>query len=145
MRWLEVPKSRALAQIVFYTCICKPFAVYFVAIHFDRLKFLNKYLWYTERDTARMYRLPSMDIAIKQIYRMQTGLHYSRHTKVKGIAHLFFNFLYSPVTFFYWWYREKPWPVVLISDDSILFLSSTEHIIEDEFSIVHYNVQSIAN
>ena len=41
--------------------------------------------------------------------------------------------------------ERNPGPSSSSSDDSISFLSTTEHIIENKFSIVHYKVQSIAN
>ena len=41
--------------------------------------------------------------------------------------------------------ERNPGPSSSFSDDSISFLSTTELIIEDKFSIVHYDLQSIAN
>ena len=81
-----------------------------------------------------------------EAYRMQIGLHYSRHDQVKGIAHLnFFELLIILSLLFICGIERNPGPSYSFSDDSISFLSVTEHIIADNFSIVHYNVQSIAN
>ena len=77
---------------------------------------------------------------------MQIGLHCNRHAKVKGIAHLnFFELLIVMSLLFIGGIERNPGLSSLSSEDSISFLSATEHIIEDKFSIVHYNVQSIAN
>ena len=65
---------------------------------------------------------------------------------VKGIAYLnFFELLIILSILFIGGIEGNPGPSSSFSDDSISFLSATEHIIEDKFSIVHYNVQSIAN
>ena len=81
-----------------------------------------------------------------EVYRMRIGLHYSRHDKVKGIAHLnFFELLIILSLLFIGGIERNPGPSSSSSDDSISLLSATEHIIEDKFSIVHYNVHSIAN
>ena len=81
-----------------------------------------------------------------EVYRMRIGLHYSRHDKVKGIAHLnLFELLIILSLLFIGGIERNPGPSSSSSDDSISFLSATEHIIEDKFSTVHYNVQSIAN
>ena len=39
----------------------------------------------------------------------------------------------------------NPGPRSVLSTDSDLFISETSQIVEDKCSIVHYNVQSIAN
>ena len=81
-----------------------------------------------------------------EVYRMRIGLHYSRHAKVKGIAHLnFFELLIVLSLLFICGIERNPGPSSSSSEDSISLLSAIEHIIEDKFSIVHYNVQSIAN
>ena len=81
-----------------------------------------------------------------EVYRMRIGLHYSRHAKVKGIAHLnFFELLIVLSLLFIGGIERNPGPLSSSSEDSISLLSATEHIIEDKFSIVHYNIQSIAN
>ena len=81
-----------------------------------------------------------------EVYRVRIGLHYSRHDKVKGIAHLnFFELLIILSLLFIGGIERNPGLSSSSSDDSISFLSAAEHIIEDKFSIVHYNVQSIAN
>ena len=81
-----------------------------------------------------------------EIYGMRIGLHYSRHDKVKVIAHLnFFELLIILSLLFIGGIERNPGPLSSSSDDSISFLSAAEHIIEDKLSIVHYNVQSIAN
>ena len=81
-----------------------------------------------------------------EVYWMRIGLHYSRHAKVKGIAHLnFFELLIVLSLLFIGGIERNPGPSTSSSEDSISLLSATEHIIEDKFSIVHYNVQSIAN
>ena len=81
-----------------------------------------------------------------EVYRMRIGLNYSQHDKVKGIAHLnFFELLIILSLLFIGGIERNPGPLSSSSNDSISFLSATEHIIEDNFSTVHYNVQSIAN
>ena len=81
-----------------------------------------------------------------EVYRMWIGLHYSRHAKVKGIAHPnCLELLIVLSLLFIGGIERNPCPSSSSSDDSESFLSATEHIIEDKFSIVHYNVQSIAN
>ena len=63
----------------------------------------------------------------------------------KGIAHLnFFKLLIILSLLFIGGIERNPGPSSSYSKDSISILSATEHIIEDKFSIVHYNVQSIA-
>ena len=79
-----------------------------------------------------------------EVYRMWISLHYSRHDKVKGIAHL--NLLELLIDLPLLIIGERnPGPTFSSSDDSISFLSLTEHFIEDKFAIVHYNIQIIAN
>ena len=77
---------------------------------------------------------------------MRISLHYSRHDKVKGIAHLnIFELLIILSILFIGCIEQNPGPVSSFSNDLISCLSATEHIIEDKLSIVHYNVQNIAN
>ena len=77
---------------------------------------------------------------------MRIGLHYSRHAKVKGIEHLNqFELLIIMSLLLIGGIERNPGPSSESSVDSNSDLSATEHIIEDKFSIVHYNVQSIAN
>ena len=82
-----------------------------------------------------------------EVYRIRIGLHYSRHAKVKGIAPLnfFFELLIVLSLHFIGGIERNPGPSSSSLEDSISLLSATEHIIPDKFSIVHYNVQSIAN
>ena len=69
-----------------------------------------------------------------EVYRMRIGLHYSRHDKVKGIAHLiFFELLIILSLLFICGIERNPGPSSSSSDDSISFLSATEHIIEDKY------------
>ena len=83
-----------------------------------------------------------------EIYRMRFGLHYSRQLKVKGIKHLnYFELLIILSLLLISGIERNPGPV---SHDSVGSASSliddeNEKIIQDKFSIVHYNVQSIAN
>ena len=81
-----------------------------------------------------------------EVFRMRIGLHYSRHAKVKGIEHLNqFELLIIMSLLLIGGIERNPGPLSESSVDSNSDLSATEHIIEDKFSIVHYNVQSIAN
>ena len=75
-----------------------------------------------------------------EVYMMRIGLHYSRHAKVKVIAHLnCFELLIVLSLLFIGGIERNPCLSSSSSDDSESFLSATEHIIEDKFSIVHYN------
>ena len=77
---------------------------------------------------------------------MRIGLHYSRHAKVKGNKHLNqFELLIIMSLLIIGGIERNPGPSSESSVDSNSDLSATEPIIEDKFSIVHYNVQSIAN
>ena len=42
------------------------------------------------------------------------------------------------------WAKHGPTPEFSLGSNSVKILSETEHIIEDKFSIVHYNVQNNA-
>ena len=81
-----------------------------------------------------------------EVYMMRIGLHYSRHAKVKGIAHLnCFELLIVLSLLFIGGIERISGLSSSSSDDSISIVFATEHIIVDKYSIVHYNVQSIAN
>ena len=80
---------------------------------------------------------------------MRIGLHYGRHAKEKGIEHLnHFELLIIKSLLLIAGIERNPGPLSESSESSANSnsnLSVTEHIIEDKFSIVYYNVQSIAN
>ena len=81
-----------------------------------------------------------------EVFRIRIGLHYSRHAKVKGIEHLnYFELQIMMSLLLIGGIERNPGPTSESSAGSNSVLSETEHIIEDKFSIVHYNVQSIAN
>lgn len=81
-----------------------------------------------------------------EIYRIRIGLHYSRHVRVKGIKHLnFFELLIIMSLLLIAGIERNPGPASQFSDTSFSSSSVKEQIIEDKFSIVHYNVQSLAN
>ena len=69
------------------------------------------------------------------------GLHYSRHAKVKkySSSQFFLTFIVLSLLFI-GGIERNPGPSSSSSDGSISSLSATEHIIEDTFSIVYYNV-----
>ena len=77
---------------------------------------------------------------------IRIGQHYSRHAKVKGIKHLnHFELLIIMSLLLMAGVERNPGPQPEPSTDSNPILSETSQIIKDKFSIVHYNVQSIAN
>ena len=81
-----------------------------------------------------------------EIYRIRIGLHYSRHARVKGIEHLnFFELLIIMSLLLIAGIERNPGPASQLSDTSFSSSSVKQQIIEDKFSIVHYNVQSLAN
>ena len=81
-----------------------------------------------------------------EIYRMRIGLHYSRQLKVKGIKHLnYFELLIILSLLLISGIKRNPGPVSHDSVGSASSLIDDEKIIQDKFSIVHYNVQSTAN
>ena len=78
-----------------------------------------------------------------EIYRIQIGLHYSRHARVKGIKHLnFFELLIIMSLLLIAGIERNLGPASQLSDTSFSSSSVKQQIIEDKFSIVHYNVQS---
>ena len=81
------------------------------------------------------------------IYRMRIGLHYSRQVKIKGIDHLnFFEFLIIMSFLFISGIERNPGPASNNSfDSSSTSFTPDEKVIESKFSVVHYNIQSIAN
>ena len=81
-----------------------------------------------------------------EVYRIRIGQHYSRHAKVKGFKHLnHFELLIIMSLLLMAGVERNPGPQPEPSTDSNPILSETSQIIKDKFSIVHYNVQSIAN
>ena len=77
---------------------------------------------------------------------MRIGVHYSRHSKVKGIEHLNqFELLIIMSLLLIGGIERNPGPSSESSVDSDNYLEVTEHLIEYKISVVHYNVQSITN
>ena len=79
-----------------------------------------------------------------QIYRMRIGLHYGRHCKVKGTAHLttFELIIFLSLLLINSGDIElNPGPVTSRNDTG----SVDGSLISSYFSVVHYNIQSILN
>ena len=78
---------------------------------------------------------------------MRIGLHYSRQAKMKGIEHLnFFEILIIMSLLLISGIERNPGPASNNSfDSSNTSLTLDEKVIEKKFSVVHYNIQSIAN
>ena len=76
---------------------------------------------------------------------MRIGLNYSRQIKVKGIDYLdYFESLVIIALLLLSGIERNSGP---LSNDSVSSVSTSQEksIIKDEFSVVHYNVQSISN
>ena len=84
-----------------------------------------------------------------QTYRMQIGLHYSRHTKIKGLDYLTsFEFLIitSLLLICSGDIEPNPGPTVVQDNASTHSTDNTQEcIVMNNFSVVHYNIQSILN
>lgn len=84
-----------------------------------------------------------------QLYRMRIGLHYCRHTRIKGLNYLtFFEFfiIISLILICSGDIELNPGPTSTYNDitsDSALIIDDS--LITNNFSIVHYNIQSILN
>ena len=82
-----------------------------------------------------------------QIYRARIGLHYSHQTKVKGLEYLnYFDLLVIMSLLLIGGIEQNPGPhsdVSLKSSSSGPVFESTA--INNKFSIVHYNIQSLSN
>ena len=76
---------------------------------------------------------------------MQIGLHYSRHTKIKGLDYLTsFEFLIitSLLLICSGDIELNPGPTVVQDNASD---NTQEYVVMNNFSVVHYNIQSILN
>ncbi|MCG8092843.1 MAG: endonuclease/exonuclease/phosphatase family protein [Candidatus Thiodiazotropha endolucinida] len=81
------------------------------------------------------------------IYRMRIGLHYSRQAKAKGIEPLnYFDILIIMSLLLISGIERNPGPSSTPSSSSeSSFTPAEDQIINNKFSVVHYNVQSIVN
>ena len=83
-----------------------------------------------------------------EIYRVQIGLHYGRHLKVKGITcSNFFELLIIMSLLLIAGIEPNPGPISENSVNSSTLSVSFDDLnaIKNKFSVVHYNVQSISD
>ena len=83
-----------------------------------------------------------------EVYRMRIGLHYGRHTKIKGLEHLnFFELLIIMSLLLLAGIEPNPGPTSENSASSSNTSVSFDDLsmIKNKFSVVHYNVQSISD
>ena len=76
------------------------------------------------------------------MYRMRIGLNYIRQAKIKGLDHLDYFEIYYIISITDWSIERNPGPS---SNSSSTGPTSEDTSIRSNFSIVHYNVQSLAN
>ena len=83
-----------------------------------------------------------------EVYRLRIGLHYGRHTKVKGLEYLnFFELLIIMSLLLLAGIEPNPGPTSVNSASSSNTSVSFDDLsmIKNKFSVVHYNVQSISD